>query len=83
MPGDTTQLAACEPVYETLPGWTTPTRGITTFEKLPAEARNYIRRLEETSGVPAAIISTGSERDHTIIRETFASIYRSIDLSIY
>jgi adenylosuccinate synthase len=83
MPGDTTQLAACEPVYETLPGWTTPTRGITTFAKLPAEARNYIRRLEETSGVPAAIISTGSERDHTIIRETFASIYRSIDLSIY
>jgi len=83
MPGDTAQLAACEPVYETLPGWNTPTRGITKFEKLPAEARSYIRRLEETSGIPAAIISTGSERDHTIIRETFASIYRSIDLSIY
>jgi adenylosuccinate synthase len=83
MPGDTAQLAGCEPVYESLPGWTTPTRGITKFEKLPAEARHYIRRLEETSGVPAAIISTGSERDHTIIREMFASIYRSIDLSIY
>ncbi|HEX7777767.1 MAG TPA: adenylosuccinate synthase [Vicinamibacterales bacterium] len=75
MPGDTAQLASCEPVYETLPGWKTPTRGIMEFDQLPAEARAYIRRLEETSGVPAAIISTGSERDHTILRKDLASIY--------
>ena len=69
MPGDIAQLAVCEPIYETLAGWTTPTRGVTEFERLPLEARRYISRLEETSGVPAAIVSTGSERDHTIIRE--------------
>jgi adenylosuccinate synthase len=75
MPGDTAQLAACEPVYEKMPGWKTPTRGITDYDHLPAEARAYIRRIEETSGVPAAIISTGSERDHTILREEHSEIY--------
>jgi adenylosuccinate synthase len=68
MPGDIAQLAACEPIYETLPGWSRPTKGITRFEDLPAEAQRYIKRLEETSGVPASIVSTGSERDHTIVR---------------
>jgi adenylosuccinate synthase len=69
MPSDVAQLAACEPIYETLPGWTEPTRGITEFAKLPANAKDYIRRLEETSGVKAAIVSTGSDREHTILRE--------------
>jgi adenylosuccinate synthase len=69
MPGDTAQLAACEPVYETMPGWTKPTKGITKFGDLPAEAKRYIHRLEEVSGVKAAIVSTGSERDHTIVRD--------------
>jgi adenylosuccinate synthase len=69
MPGDTAQLAACEPVYETLPGWAKPTKGITKFGDLPAEAKRYIHRLEEISGVKAAIVSTGSERDHTIVRD--------------
>jgi adenylosuccinate synthase len=68
MPGDLAQLAACEPVYETMAGWTEPTRGVTRYEDLPEGARRYVAKLEETSGVPAAIISTGSERDHTIIR---------------
>jgi adenylosuccinate synthase len=70
MPGDTAQLARCEPVYETMPGWSAPTLGITRFEDLPRAAQAYVRRLEELSGVPAALISTGSERDHTIIRDT-------------
>ena len=69
MPGDLAQLAACEPIYETLQGWTRPTRGITRFADLPLEAQKYIARLEETSGVPASIVSTGSERDHTIVRD--------------
>jgi len=69
MPSDVNQLAACEPIYETIPGWTEPTLGITDYDKLPAGARKYIARLEETSGVPAVIISTGSDRDHTIIRK--------------
>ena len=67
-PSDITQLAACEPVYETLPGWSAPTKGARRFQDLPEAARRYVARLEEVSGVPAAIISTGSERDDTIIR---------------
>ena len=69
MPGDTAQLAACEPVYETLPGWSTPTQGRRSYDELPREARGYVARLEEITGVPAAIVSTGSGRDETILRE--------------
>jgi adenylosuccinate synthase len=68
-PSDISQLAACEPVYETMPGWTQPTRGVRRFSDLPDAARRYIARLEDISGVPAAIVSTGSERDDTIIRD--------------
>ena len=68
-PADVAQLAACEPVYEAMPGWSQPTRGIRVFEDLPVEARNYISRLEQVTGVPAAVISTGSEREDTIIRK--------------
>jgi adenylosuccinate synthase len=68
-PGDVALLAACEPVYESMPGWSQPTRGIRRFDDLPGEARNYIARLEQLTGVPAAVISTGSEREDTIVRE--------------
>jgi adenylosuccinate synthase len=67
-PSDIGQLAACQPVYETMPGWPSPTKGIRRFEDLPEAARRYIARLEEVSGVRAALISTGSERDDTIHR---------------
>ncbi len=69
MPGDLAQLAACEPVYETLAGWSQPTRGVRAYHDLPREARAYIARLEEITGVPAAIVSTGSGREETIFRE--------------
>jgi adenylosuccinate synthase len=69
MPGDVAQLAACEPVYETLAGWTAPTKGVRRFEDLPREARAYIARLEDITGVRAAIVSTGSAREDTILRE--------------
>ena len=73
-PADTRQLAACEPVYESMPGWSSPTAGARTFDRLPEAARNYIARLEELSGVRAAIVSTGSERDDTIVREDLLRI---------
>ena len=69
LPGDLAQLAACEAIYETLPGWTSPTKNVRRFDDLPREARAYIARLEEVTGVPAAIVSTGSAREDTIIRE--------------
>ena len=67
-PADLRMLTAAEPIYETLPGWSTPTKGATSLEQLPAEARRYVKRLEEVAGVPCAIISTGSDRAETIVR---------------
>jgi len=66
-PADLRCLSGAEPVYERMPGWSTPTRGITRFEDLPEEARRYVRRLEEVTGVDCAIISTGSDRTETIL----------------
>ena len=62
-------LEECEPVYETMPGWRSSTLGVTRYEELPAGAREYIARLEELCETPAAIISTGPERNETIVRE--------------
>jgi len=67
-PSDMAQLSVCEPVYESMPGWSTPTRGARRFSDLPEAARRYVARLEEVTGVRAAIISTGSERADTILR---------------
>jgi adenylosuccinate synthase len=72
-PSDTAQLAQCEPVYESVSGWNGPTKGVRSFDRLPALARNYIARLEEVSGVPVVVVSTGSERDDTILREDVSS----------
>jgi adenylosuccinate synthase len=71
-PADLGQLAQCEPVYESMPGWSTPTKGVREFDRLPDAAKNYIAKLEAISGVRATIISTGSERDDTIIRDAIA-----------
>ncbi len=68
-PSDLAQLAACKPVYESMPGWSAPTKGVRRWADLPDAARRYIARLEEVSGVQAAIVSTGSERDDTIVRD--------------
>src|SRR6187551_2342725 len=69
MPGDLAQLASCEPIYESLTGWSAPTAGVRRYADLPREAQRYVVRLEEITGVPAAIISTGSAREDTIIRD--------------
>ena len=61
-------LAQVEPVYEELPGWKASTVGITEYEELPPEARRYLERIEELAGVPVDIISTGPERNETIVR---------------
>jgi adenylosuccinate synthase len=74
-PSDLRQLAACQPVYESMPGWPSPTAGVRTFAQLPEAARAYIARLEDVSGVRAAVVSTGSERDDTIIREDVLRLF--------
>jgi len=73
-PSDTAVLASCEPVYESMPGWSTPTKGVRRYQDLPENARRYIARLEQVSGVQAAIVSTGSERDDTIIRDDISAL---------
>jgi len=60
-------LKHCEPVYEELPGWSESTFGVKSFEALPATARAYLRRIETLTGVPIAMVSTGPDRDETIL----------------
>jgi adenylosuccinate synthase len=68
MPATYRALEAIEPVYEKLPGWRTSTRNICRFDDLPAEARAYLRFLEDRTGVEIGGVSTGPERNETIIR---------------
>jgi adenylosuccinate synthase len=60
-------FAEVEPVYEELPGWRESTIGVTSYEKLPGNARRYLERLHELVGVPLDLISTGPDRDQTIV----------------
>jgi adenylosuccinate synthase len=62
------RFAECVPIYEEWPGWQESTVGITEFLKLPQKARNYLARIEELAGVPVDIISTGPDREQTIIK---------------
>ncbi|MCX7058730.1 MAG: adenylosuccinate synthetase, partial [Proteobacteria bacterium] len=58
----------CEPVYEDMPGWKDSTVGVTDYNRLPLAARNYLERMQALVGVPLDIVSTGADREHTIIR---------------
>jgi adenylosuccinate synthase len=60
-------LEHCEPIYEEMPGWSESTVGIKRYEDLPQAAKNYLKRMEEVCGVPIDIISTGPDRDETIV----------------
>lgn len=62
-------LIECTPIYEILPGWEESTMDATTMAQLPVNARNYIAYLEKILDVPVAIVSTGPERDATIMRQ--------------
>jgi adenylosuccinate synthase len=65
----TGHFAACAAVYEDLPGWKQSTVGLTRYEELPDHARHYLERLQTLVGVPITIISTGPDREQTIIRQ--------------
>jgi adenylosuccinate synthase len=60
-------LSICEPIYEEHPGWKESTVGIRSFDKLPRNAQSYLRRLETLVEAPIAIISTGADREETIV----------------
>ncbi|HEY8354620.1 MAG TPA: adenylosuccinate synthase [Methylophilaceae bacterium] len=67
LPVGADDVARCKPIYETLPGWSESTFGISRWEDLPENARAYLKRIETLCGVPVDIVSTGPERDETIV----------------
>ena len=68
-PAEETAMAKVEPIYEDISGWMTSTAGAKNEVDLPAKARRYLERLEELIGVPFCLISTGAQRDETILCE--------------
>jgi len=67
LPLDADEIIACEPVYETLPGWEGSTAGMTEWDQLPLNARRYLERIQQVIGAPIAMVSTGPDRVHTIL----------------
>lgn len=63
------QVAQCEPVYETMSGWAESTVGVKRYEDLPENARRYLERLAEVTGAPVTMVSTGPDREETIVLE--------------
>ncbi len=66
-PYDAQGYTDAKPVYIKMPGWSASTIGTSSFDSLPIEAKNYIRKIEELSGLPVDILSTGPDRDETLI----------------
>ena len=67
LPMGADDIARCKPIYETLEGWEGSTVGVTDYAKLPVNARLYLQRIEQVTGVPIAMVSTSPDRDHTIM----------------
>ncbi len=67
LPMGADDIARCKPVYEALEGWSTSTVGVTDYAKLPVNARLYLQRIQQVTGVPIDMISTSPDRDHTIM----------------
>lgn len=65
-PSTLEDLARVEVVYDTMPGWQTSIEGITSFEKLPAAAQTYVRKIEQVTGLPVSWIGTGPGREHMV-----------------
>lgn len=63
----TEEFARCQPIYEEMPGWSESTFGLTRYEQLPINAKAYLKRLEEVVQTPVDIISTGPDREQTIV----------------
>ena len=71
-PSGAEALSLCEPIYEKMSGWAESTAGVTSWDKLPQNAMDYLRRIEDVVRVPIDIVSTGPDREETIIlNQTF------------
>ena len=78
IPADVDGLEAIKPLYTTLKGWRQSTEGITEFDKLPQAAREYLRFQERESGAKIGMISTGPDREQTIVLPEFAAALERI-----
>ncbi|MDA8225429.1 MAG: adenylosuccinate synthetase, partial [Betaproteobacteria bacterium] len=67
LPVGAENLETCEPIYEEMPGWSSSTVGVKHFEDLPPNAQAYLQRMEQLCEVPIALISTGPDREETIV----------------
>jgi adenylosuccinate synthase len=67
LPLDADEVAACEPIYERFPGWNEKTAGLTEWDQLPVNARRYLQRVQALVGTPIDMVSTGPDREHTIL----------------
>jgi adenylosuccinate synthase len=67
LPLDADEIIDCKPVYETMPGWSDTTAGLTNWEQLPLNARRYLERVQALIGAPIDMVSTGPDRVHTIL----------------
>jgi len=74
LPLSADEFEGCEPQYIDMPGWSETTLGITEFDALPANAQSYINKVESLAGVPIDIISTGPDRNETIIQRDLFSL---------
>ena len=74
LPYGAAAVARAKPILEEMPGWTESTVGVTDFDKLPANAQRYLKRLSEVCGIPIDMVSTGPDRNETImLRDPFKS----------
>jgi adenylosuccinate synthase len=67
LPLDADEITACRPIYDTFDGWSETTAGVTEWNKLPLNARRYLERIQAVIGAPIDMVSTGPDRDHTIL----------------
>jgi adenylosuccinate synthase len=67
-PQTSREFQSIRPRFESLPGWRLSTKGVVSWDELPAPAREFIERIEELAEVPIGLVSTGSDRDHTLLR---------------
>jgi len=73
IPAQDSGYTKLEPIYEKMRGWRTSTEGVRSREKLPKEARDYLKFLERETGARIGMISTGPDRDQTIVVDEFAA----------
>ncbi|WP_050180242.1 adenylosuccinate synthase [Domibacillus robiginosus] len=72
-PANLRVLAECEPVYEELPGWTEDITGVKDLSELPANARHYIERVSQLTGIPLSVFSVGPDRNQTnVVRSVWS-----------